>query len=79
MDERELAELLRRRGYKLRRVVRYRTKDAVVAEIPRSEGGRITVVLYLRGKLEQIPRRVFDDLFPPRVGTLDEFMGGGDG
>ena len=65
MDERELAELLRRRGYKLRRVVRYRTRDMVVVEAPRREGV-VTITLHLDRKLEDVPHRIFEEMFPSR-------------
>ena len=59
MDEEELRKELEKRGYKLRKVIRYKHKDAIVVE-----GKNLTMRFHLKYKIEDLRWEDIEDLFP---------------
>jgi len=64
MNEEELRKRLEERGWKLRKVVRFKRHDRIVAERP-----GITVTYYLRKKLDDFSWDELQHLFKPVKGA----------
>jgi len=54
MDEEELRKKLKERGWRLRKVVRFKHRDRIVAEKAIGKDKGLTVTLYLKCKLEDL-------------------------
>ena len=67
MKEEELREMLERHGWRLRRVIRYRRVDRVVADYYRDGKHVLTIDLVLRCKLEDWPLEDAEKLFSKEV------------
>lgn len=59
VDVRELRENLEKRGYKLRRIIHYKHRDAIVVE-----GRKLTMTFHLKYKISDLRWEDIEDLFP---------------
>ena len=59
MDVEELRKELEKRGYKLRKVIRYKHRDAIVIE-----GKNLTMRFHLKYKIEDLRWEDIKELFP---------------